>query len=147
MKFPQNIFSLALPPSVRIDTIYTNFMCYLLDYTKKYVEIHVLDGTEVWKTYHSSMDIVLVHPNGWGTAEQGVICKSTVVTGYVDTVGAVKRIKFVTEAEASVHFCIPLAKLESTLQVSIDFTSDIISNLTVYRLALILSCAMPVALQ
>ena len=64
------------------------------------------------------MDVVIAHPNGWGLKEQDFLRKAAVAAGYATSQNAQSQIKFVTEAEASVHFCILQLDLNSTMNVS-----------------------------
>ena len=64
------------------------------------------------------MDVVIAHPNGWGLKEQDFLRKAAVAAGYATSQNAQSQIKFVSEAEASVHFCILQLDLNSTMNVS-----------------------------
>ena len=61
------------------------------------------------------MLIVLAHPNGWSTREQYFMKQALVEVGpeYKH-----HQITFVTEGEASVHFCMFHSNMDSALEVS-----------------------------
>ncbi|KAF8632436.1 hypothetical protein AX15_001879 [Amanita polypyramis BW_CC] len=59
------------------------------------------------------MHFILSHPNGWEGKQQADMRRAAISAGLVRTTSeAVERVTFVTEGEASLHFClnkIPLA--------------------------------------
>lgn len=95
-------------------TIYTDFLRYLLQHTQFYFEKYVVGGEKEWKENSPNMLVVLCHPNGWSTREQHFLRQAlhNVGAGYRSC-----KINFVTEAEASVHFCMLHSSLSSSLQV------------------------------
>ncbi|KAF8606716.1 hypothetical protein BDV93DRAFT_553197 [Ceratobasidium sp. AG-I] len=111
----------ALPPNVPLQTIYCDFVCYLLRHTKSFFEDRILDGKKIWKKYGPSLEVVIAHPNGWGIREQVFLRTVVVDTGFIDAATAGTRVRFVTEAEASVHFCIYHTNLGGCLQPGTSF--------------------------
>jgi hypothetical protein len=63
------------------------------------------------------MEVVIAHPNGWGIREQAFLRTAAVNAGFAAPDKASSKIRFVTEAEASVHYCIHHTNLGSRLQV------------------------------
>ncbi|KAG8727547.1 hypothetical protein FRC11_012944, partial [Ceratobasidium sp. 423] len=110
-----------LPPGVTLRQIYTDFLRYLLKHTKEYFEDRILDGKLIWERYHSTMEVVLAHPNGWGIREQAFLRQVATEAGFAASEHAQKNIRFLTEAEASVHFCIHHTNLSSRLQPGTNF--------------------------
>ncbi|KAG8732572.1 hypothetical protein FRC11_012525 [Ceratobasidium sp. 423] len=110
-----------LPPGVALRQIYTDFLRYLLKHTKEYFEDRILDGKLIWERYHSTMEVVLAHPNGWGIREQAFLRQVATEAGFSTSEHAQKNIRFLTEAEASVHFCIHHTNLGSRLQPGTNF--------------------------
>lgn len=108
----------ALPPGVSLRQIYTDFLGYLLKHTQTYFEDRILDGRLIWQRYKPTMEVVIAHPNGWAIREQTFLRGAAVDAGFVEDSKAQSKIRFVTEAEASVHFCIYHTNLGSRLQVS-----------------------------
>lgn len=106
----------ALPPNVSLATIYTDFLSYLLQHTQSYLEDRIIDGPAIWRKYSPGMLIILAHPNGWATREQHFLKKVLRNVGplYKDC-----QVTFVTEGEASVHFCMFYSSMSSSLQVSL----------------------------
>ncbi|KAG8731538.1 hypothetical protein FRC11_003854 [Ceratobasidium sp. 423] len=69
------------------------------------------------------MEVIIAHPNGWGVREQTFLREAAVKAGFSSADKAASRIRFVSEAEASVHFCIyhTLANLGARLQPGTNF--------------------------
>lgn len=107
----------ALPPGVSLRQVYSDFLGYLLKHTQSFFEDRIIDGKQIWESYHPTMEVVIAHPNGWGIREQTFLRAAAVETGFVNKVTAPTKIRFVTEAEASVHFCIYHTNLGNRLQV------------------------------
>ncbi|CEL62429.1 Heat shock 70 kDa protein 12A OS=Homo sapiens GN=HSPA12A PE=1 SV=2 [Rhizoctonia solani AG-1 IB] len=110
-----------LPPGVNLSQIYTDFLRYLLKHTREYFEDRILDGKSTWERYSPSMETVIAHPNGWGLREQAFLRKSAVDAGFSTNEQAQKSIRFLTEAEASVHFCIHHTNLGDRLKPGTNF--------------------------
>ncbi|KAG8692795.1 hypothetical protein FRC11_003366, partial [Ceratobasidium sp. 423] len=105
-----------LPPGVGLKQIYSDFLKYLLKHTRSYFQDRVLDGEEVWRRYSPTMEVVIAHPNGWGIREQTFLRSAAVAAGFSTAGQASRKVRFVTEAEASVHFCIHHTNLGSVLR-------------------------------
>ncbi|CAE6435925.1 unnamed protein product [Rhizoctonia solani] len=118
MKAKHNLKLDDLPPGVSIRQVYTDFLGYLLKHTKEYFEDRILDGKLIWGRYNSHMEVVIAHPNGWGIREQAFLRKVAVDAGFATSEKAQKNIRFLSEAEASVHFCIHHTNLGNRLQAS-----------------------------
>ncbi|KAG8712295.1 hypothetical protein FRC11_000513, partial [Ceratobasidium sp. 423] len=105
-----------LPPGVPLRQIYSDFMGYLLLNTQSYFEDRIVDGRRIWQRYKPEMDVIIAHPNGWGIREQTFLRNAAVDAKLVGASQAASKIRFVTEAEASVHFCIYHTNLGNRLQ-------------------------------
>ncbi|CAE6421660.1 unnamed protein product [Rhizoctonia solani] len=104
-----------LPCGVNLSTIYADFLRYLLEHTRECFETTIINGPEVWRIHSRNMEVVIAHPNGWGVREQVFLRTSSVVAGFTLAENALDHVHFVTEAEASVHFCIHYTNLKSSL--------------------------------
>ena len=63
---------------------------------------------------------VLSHPNGWEGLQQSKMRQAAVTAGLVpDTRDGHSRIRFVTEGEASLNFCINNGLATGAIQVSV----------------------------
>ncbi|KAJ1303449.1 hypothetical protein OPQ81_011638 [Rhizoctonia solani] len=110
-----------LPPGVSFGQIYSDFLGYLLQHTRSYFEDRILDGKQIWERYSPTMEVVIAHPNGWGIREQTFLRSAAVAAGFTTTDKASSKVRFVTEAEASVHFCIYHTNLGDVLQPGTNF--------------------------
>ncbi|KAH7336830.1 hypothetical protein B0J17DRAFT_599649 [Rhizoctonia solani] len=121
MKHKHNLRAQPLPAGVSLLTIYTDFMVYLLQHTKDFFESRIIDGQKVWADHHEDMTIVLAHPNGWGVKEQNFLRQAAIAANYVPSSKAISQIRFVSEAEASVHFCMFHSDLHNRLKPNTTF--------------------------
>lgn len=91
-----------------------DFMRYLFECTRNYIEQTHANGPDLWASLEDKIDFVLSHPNGWEGPQQAQIRKAAVLAGLVgDKPQDQSRIQLVTEGEASLHSC-----LNSNLAVS-----------------------------
>ncbi|KDQ12481.1 hypothetical protein BOTBODRAFT_161662 [Botryobasidium botryosum FD-172 SS1] len=119
MKAELNIQVKPLPPDVSVEKIYADFIGYLYGQTRIYFYDHIIDGERVWKAQKTSIDFVVAHPNGWGLKEQTLIRNAAIAANLVSSEKVAReKIKFVSEAEASVHFVIQNADLKNRLEVA-----------------------------
>ncbi|KAF8606751.1 hypothetical protein BDV93DRAFT_468343 [Ceratobasidium sp. AG-I] len=110
-----------LPAGVPLIQIYSDFLRYLLKHTQQFFEDHILDGKNIWETYRPSMDVIIAHPNGWGIREQTFLRSAAVTAGFASMEKSTETVHFVTEAEASVHFCMYYTNLGSRLNPGVSF--------------------------
>ncbi|KAG5350998.1 hypothetical protein C0989_008361 [Termitomyces sp. Mn162] len=72
-----------------------------------YITDSHVTGSKLWASVESNIEYVLTHPNGWEGAQQQQMRRAAVKAGLVpDNDEGHARIRFVTEGEASLHFCI-----------------------------------------
>ncbi|KAF8337474.1 uncharacterized protein EI90DRAFT_3043110 [Cantharellus anzutake] len=121
MKEKYNLALDPLPVDVPLSTIYRDFFKYLVKHTQDTFTYRVLDGARVWKTHIPSADIVIAHPNGWGLREQEFLRTAAVAASIVPESQSHTRIFFVTEGEASVHYCMFHADLASQFEPNVRF--------------------------
>lgn len=96
-----------LPPSKMATEILADFMRYLFQCAKTYIEQSHANGRDMWTSFEDNIDFVLSHPNGWEGPEQAQIRRAAVLAGLVpDTQEGQARIRLVTEGEASLHYCL-----------------------------------------
>ncbi|KAG8710219.1 hypothetical protein FRC11_004729, partial [Ceratobasidium sp. 423] len=81
----------------------------------------VVDGKNIWQNYSGDMDIIIAHPNGWGIREQAFLRGAAVTAGFTTSEKARTHVRFVTEAEASVHFCMHYTGIRDCLRPGINF--------------------------
>lgn len=99
-----------LPPLPKNKTtvqLLADFMTYLYTCTKTYIQETHANGTSLWAAVEQNIEYVLTHPNGWEGAQQQQMRQAAVLAKLIpDTLEGHSRIRFVTEGEASLHFCI-----------------------------------------
>ncbi|KAH7339943.1 hypothetical protein B0J17DRAFT_379712 [Rhizoctonia solani] len=105
-----------LPPGISLAQIYSDFLGYLLKHTRAFIEQRMALGKQIWEKYKSTMEVVIAHPNGWDTPEQDFLRRAAIAAGFVESAKAPTHVRFVTEAEASVHYCIHHSNLSKRLQ-------------------------------
>jgi hypothetical protein len=97
----------AMPTGKMVIDVFADFLRYLLKCAKIYIEQMHLYGAELWKNLLPRAEFVLTHPNGWEGAQLSMMREAAVMAGLIpDTRNGHLRLTFVTEGEASLHFCI-----------------------------------------
>lgn len=108
IKFDFNNADLGpLPPGKTIDDILADFYAYLLKCCEYFIkEVHPTYAAS-WGDLLKTAEFVLCHPNGWKGAQQERMRQAAIKASLVpDSVDGRDRIQFVTEGEASLHYCI-----------------------------------------
>ncbi|KAH6897986.1 hypothetical protein BKA70DRAFT_1159601 [Coprinopsis sp. MPI-PUGE-AT-0042] len=96
-----------LPPNKTAVQVFADFLGYLYECSRTYIEETHGIGANWWSSVDGNIDFVLSHPNGWEGAQQEQMRQAAVLAGLVNTQSdAESRISFVTEGEASLHFCL-----------------------------------------
>ena len=81
--------------------------------TKRYIRER--QGNDIWESVGTNVEFILSHPNGWEGKQQSEMRRAAITAGLVANASeATDRISFVTEGEASLHFC--LNKIPTALQ-------------------------------
>ncbi|KAJ3710594.1 hypothetical protein DFJ43DRAFT_1170684 [Lentinula guzmanii] len=94
----------ALPKNKTPLMVFSDFLRYLFECTKSYIQ--KANGTLVWNSVQPNIDFILAHPNGWEIAQQAQMRRAAIIAGLVSEAESQERVHFVTEGEASLHFCI-----------------------------------------
>ncbi|KAL1700716.1 hypothetical protein EV121DRAFT_213593 [Schizophyllum commune] len=96
-----------LPPNKSIVEVFADFLSYLFDCARTYIKEIQPTGAKFWSTIANNIDFVLTHPNGWEGQQQWLMRQAAVQGGLVaDSDEGKGRVSFVTEGEASLHFCL-----------------------------------------
>ncbi|KAJ7063914.1 hypothetical protein C8F01DRAFT_1129822 [Mycena amicta] len=102
--------SSSLPPLPRTKTaldVFADFLRYLYNCAQTYIVDNSANGGALWITLEDTIEFVLTHPNGWEGEQQSKMRQAAVIAGLIpNNANGQKRIHFVTEGEASLHFCI-----------------------------------------
>ncbi|KAF8632111.1 hypothetical protein AX15_002042 [Amanita polypyramis BW_CC] len=102
-----------LPPNKTAIDVLADFLRYLYQSTKQYIRDRT--GSDIWESVHTNIEFVLCHPNDWEGKQQSEMRRAAIVAGLVvNETDTLKRTSFVTEGEASLHFC--LDKTPTTLE-------------------------------
>jgi len=108
-----------LPKNKSVVDLFGDFMQYLYSCAKTYIQDTHPSGNELWASLEQQIEYVLTHPNGWGGAQQDQMRKAAIIAGLVpETDAGRSRVHFVTEGEASLHFCIQSGLTTQALEVS-----------------------------
>lgn len=96
-----------LPESKNAVEVFADFLEYLFQCSRTYIEeVHAM-GDNWWGSMEDTIEFVLSHPNGWEGAQQEQMRRAAVLAGLVpNNEAGHARVSFVTEGEASLHFCI-----------------------------------------
>jgi hypothetical protein len=98
---------LPLPRNKSVIDLYADFMRYLYACAKAYIQETHANGAVLWRSVEARIDYVLTHPNDWGGAQQGKMRMAAIQAGLIpDSDEGHARVRFVTEGEAGLHFCI-----------------------------------------
>ncbi|PFH48902.1 hypothetical protein AMATHDRAFT_64343 [Amanita thiersii Skay4041] len=94
-----------LPQNKTAIRVFSDLLGYLFISTKTYIQQR--QGSRIWESVEGNIDYVLSHPNGWEGRQQAHMRRAAITAGLVsDDSEALQRIKFVTEGEASLCFCL-----------------------------------------
>ena len=98
-----------LPPNRTLIRVYADFLAYLMSCAEKFIrDTHpVVSAPESWNELRRTATFVLSHPNGWEGPHQSKLRQAAVMARLVpDTADGHSRIIFVSEGEASLHYCL-----------------------------------------
>ena len=105
----------GLPPVV---DIFADFLRYLHQCTRNFIEETHPNGANLWSSLEDHIDFVLSHPNGWEGAQQSRMRTAAVQAGLIsDDENGHSRLSFVTEGEASLHFCLQSGLTNDAIKV------------------------------
>jgi hypothetical protein len=95
-------FRTGLPAGLGVEKVYADMIRYLLDHTRDF--FNQRQGLGRWEELRGIMSLVIAHPNGWGLKEQDRLRNAVVLSGIMNSSDAQRRVHFVPEAEAAVHY-------------------------------------------
>ena len=96
-----------LPPHKTVVQVFADFLAYLAMCAHGFIKsTHITLARGLDDLIKTSI-YVMGHPNGWGGAQQGKMRQAAIMAGLIpDSAEGRSRVKFVTEGEAALHFCI-----------------------------------------
>ena len=113
-----------LPLNKTVVEVFADFLKYLLQCARSYIEDTQANGKDLWDTVKDDIDFVLSHPNGWEGKEQNQMRRAAVLAGLIpDIPSGHARVSFVTEGESSLHFAIQSGVLAAAMKVSYPFST------------------------
>jgi hypothetical protein len=105
----------GLPPIV---DIFADFLRYLHQCAQDFIEETEANGIELWRSLKDRTEFVLSHPNGWEGVQQSKMRTAAVQAGLIsDNKDGHSRLSFVTEGEASLHFCLQSGLTNNAIKV------------------------------
>ncbi|KAG8929074.1 hypothetical protein FRC01_004906 [Tulasnella sp. 417] len=117
----------SLPPGRTVTDVFGDFLKYMFNCVRDHILNTHVDGNRKWSTLKATTQFVLSHPNGWGSHQQGAMRDAAIRGGLVpNTPAGRERIEFVTEGEASFHWCIDQAIAGAALK---EGTSIVVADL------------------
>ncbi|KAH6910171.1 hypothetical protein BKA70DRAFT_1399153 [Coprinopsis sp. MPI-PUGE-AT-0042] len=97
-----------LPPNKTAVMVFADYIKYLYECAKAYIQETHANGESLWNSISGKISYVLTHPNGWEGPQhwQAQMREAIVLAGLInDDSDGRSRVTFVTEGEASLHFC------------------------------------------
>ncbi|KAK0434116.1 hypothetical protein EV421DRAFT_1909621 [Armillaria borealis] len=96
-----------LPPNKTVIQVFSDFYAYLFQCAKSFILETHQSALVFWNSVEDHIEFILSHPNGWQGPQQSQMRQAIVDAGLVpDNEEGHARVQFVTEGEASLHFCI-----------------------------------------
>ncbi|KDQ59135.1 hypothetical protein JAAARDRAFT_192677 [Jaapia argillacea MUCL 33604] len=96
-----------LPENRTVVDVLGDFLAYLYGCAKDFIQKTHGAGEQILQSVQDDTVFVLGHPNGWEGAQQAKMRQAAVCAGLVpDTSEGHSRVSFVTEGEASLHYCV-----------------------------------------
>jgi hypothetical protein len=103
-----------LPPSTTLKKVYADFLKYMFTTTRSFFESNTPNGKSIWSRLEGQLILILCTPNGWDTSQQAFLREAVVTAGIMTNTqtdelvaeGRRRRLEFVTEGEASVHYAL-----------------------------------------
>jgi hypothetical protein len=109
---------LPLPKGKTAVDVFADFLRYLYKCAQTYIEETHPNGVKLWENLRPTSEFILTHPNGWEGAQQGMMRRAAVGAGLIpDGPAGQSRLSFVTEGEASLHFCIEKGLTNAAIKV------------------------------
>ena len=107
-----------LPRGKTIIDVLVDFMGYLFNSTRTIFEASEPNGELRWNSISNSIELVLAHPNEWGSSQQANLRTAAIKAGIVpDTSAGHASVHFVTAGEANLNFCASQSQAGRSLKV------------------------------
>ncbi|KAH9940127.1 uncharacterized protein BXZ73DRAFT_99125 [Epithele typhae] len=107
----------SLPPGKSVVSVFADFLAYLFSCARQYIRETHANGKRLWESLEDDIEFELSHPNGWEGMQQSKMRQAAIMGGLVpNTVEGRGRVHFVTEGEASLHFCVQSGLTTDSMQ-------------------------------
>lgn len=120
---PNNITLPQLPPFKSILDILSDFLKYLNDCAKQYIQdVHPGIGNSLWDSNSEGIHYILSHPNRWEGYSQGLMKQAAEKAGLIIPGGKNNVIvSFISEGEASLNRCFEKGLMNDSIRVRFFF--------------------------
>lgn len=96
-----------LPFGKSVEHLYGEFLKYLMCCAEKFIKDAHPTVRNAWPALRNNAAFVLAHPNSWGGVQQAKLRHAAIIAGLIpDSQEGRSRVHFVTEGEASLHYCV-----------------------------------------
>lgn len=107
-----------LPPTKIVTDVYADFFKFLSNCALDFIKDAYPRGEEIFQG--SIVEYIISHPNGWAGAEQQKLRQAAVQAKLIDHIQS-EHVHFVTEGEASLHFCLAIPAIPAITVEFLDF--------------------------
>ncbi|KLO05433.1 hypothetical protein SCHPADRAFT_911041 [Schizopora paradoxa] len=133
-----------LPGDKNLMQVLSDYIAYLMQCAKKFIVDTHATISDSWDELNQSAVFIIGHPNGWEGAQQQQIRRAAVLGGVVpNTPEGRARVRFVSEGEASLHFCLsgdllPLEKNKAFIIAdlgggTLDFSAYVLTSMQPFQ--------------
>ncbi|KAG8955792.1 hypothetical protein FRC03_011055 [Tulasnella sp. 419] len=97
----------TLPPYKTAVDVIGDYIGHVASLARKHFLENMIGSAVIWNEVKNRIQYVLSHPNGWAMSQHDSLRKAAIIGGLVpDTAEGRARIHFVSEGEASFHWCL-----------------------------------------
>lgn len=114
-----------LPLGKSVVEVFADFLRYLFICARTFIQEAHVDGVGLWSSVQARTHFILPHPNGWEGEQQSQMRQGAILAGLIAaTPEGRERVHFVTEGEASLHYCIINGLTTEAMKVRPGFHSS-----------------------
>lgn len=92
-----------LPPKKTKEDVLSDYLRYLHDCTRDFIEDTHPDGVFLWRSLHGGAQFILSHPTTWGGKQHDTLRRCMAQSGLLHDPHS-NRMTFVSEGEANLHY-------------------------------------------